>query len=183
LGIRRAVLVTTLYYFWAGAVPLATWLSRPGTAGGAPCTTLGRVATRYVFALVPLGFGMWIAHYSFHLWIPMHDRATRSVLSAIWPERAGPIPVARAVARVAPWIPQFEIMCSTARCFVSSGSRADRATGRGQLFKDTAPVRADISKCGIHGATGATGPLPTGDPQHAQAQIADKTLRGRPIVP
>jgi hypothetical protein len=24
------------------------------------------VATRYVYALVPLGFGMWLAHYSFH---------------------------------------------------------------------------------------------------------------------
>jgi len=26
-----------------------------------------RVATRYAYALVPLGFGMWLAHYSFHL--------------------------------------------------------------------------------------------------------------------
>jgi hypothetical protein len=24
------------------------------------------VATRYAYALVPLGFGMWLAHYSFH---------------------------------------------------------------------------------------------------------------------
>jgi hypothetical protein len=25
------------------------------------------VATRFAFALVPLGFGMWLAHYGFHL--------------------------------------------------------------------------------------------------------------------
>jgi ferredoxin len=28
--------------------------------------TLLEVATRYAYALVPLGFGMWLAHYSFH---------------------------------------------------------------------------------------------------------------------
>jgi hypothetical protein len=27
----------------------------------------GRVATEYAYALVPLGFGIWIAHYGFHL--------------------------------------------------------------------------------------------------------------------
>ena len=27
---------------------------------------LGGVISRYVYALVPLGFGMWLAHYSFH---------------------------------------------------------------------------------------------------------------------
>ena len=27
---------------------------------------LDRLATRFAYALVPLGFGMWLAHYSFH---------------------------------------------------------------------------------------------------------------------
>src|SRR5262249_35450606 len=32
------------------------------------------VATRYAFALVPLGFGMWLAHYSFPF-LPSYDTA------------------------------------------------------------------------------------------------------------
>jgi hypothetical protein len=42
----------------------AGWLSRRWAAmQQAP---LARWITRYTFALVPLGFGMWLAHYSFH---------------------------------------------------------------------------------------------------------------------
>jgi hypothetical protein len=32
-------------------------------AGGA----VGRIAVNYAYALVPFGFGMWLAHYGFHL--------------------------------------------------------------------------------------------------------------------
>jgi polyferredoxin len=44
--------------------------------GGAACATravsgearpIGRIAVSYVYALVPFGFGMWLAHYGFHL--------------------------------------------------------------------------------------------------------------------
>jgi len=39
----------------------AAWLSRAGKAG----SLLSRI-TRFSYGLVPLGFGMWLAHYSFH---------------------------------------------------------------------------------------------------------------------
>jgi ferredoxin len=44
---------------------LAGWLSRPSGAE-ADRPTLGSWITRYAYALVPLGFGVWLAHYAFH---------------------------------------------------------------------------------------------------------------------
>ncbi len=32
----------------------------------APSASLGSIARRYIWALVPMGFGMWLAHYAFH---------------------------------------------------------------------------------------------------------------------
>jgi hypothetical protein len=46
------------------AVAGAAWLSRRwGNLNG----SWFEVATRYAYALVPLGFSMWLAHYTFHL--------------------------------------------------------------------------------------------------------------------
>jgi hypothetical protein len=42
---------------------LAAWLAR---MGGSRQSSLLQIAVRYSYALVPLGFGMWIAHYAFH---------------------------------------------------------------------------------------------------------------------
>jgi hypothetical protein len=70
LGQHSPLLVSSLFY-------LLGLLVLPGlvVAGAAILSrrwgrlTAGwfEVATRYSFALVPLGFGMWLAHYSFHL--------------------------------------------------------------------------------------------------------------------
>jgi hypothetical protein len=69
LGTRSPLLATTAFYVLAlVALPLVA-------VGG--CAVLSRrwgrlkagtldVATRYAYVLVPLGFGMWLAHYSFH---------------------------------------------------------------------------------------------------------------------
>jgi hypothetical protein len=68
-GIRSPLLATTAFYLLALVVlPLlavggAAALSRRGDRLEAG--TL-EVATRYAYALVPLGFGMWLAHYCFH---------------------------------------------------------------------------------------------------------------------
>ena len=43
---------------------LASWLTRQGAGTREP---LLPVATRFAYALAPLGFGIWLAHYSFHL--------------------------------------------------------------------------------------------------------------------
>jgi ferredoxin len=43
---------------------LAAWLSRRGAGTREP---LLPVVTRFAYALIPLGFGVWLAHYCFHL--------------------------------------------------------------------------------------------------------------------
>jgi hypothetical protein len=70
LGQSTPLLATTLFYAVAmGVVPallvgLTAVLSRRwGRLAGSSFD----VATRFAFALIPLGFGMWLAHYSFHL--------------------------------------------------------------------------------------------------------------------
>lgn len=45
-------------------VGLAAWLSRRGSGVPGP---LLPIAVRFTYALVPLGFGIWLAHYGFHL--------------------------------------------------------------------------------------------------------------------
>jgi hypothetical protein len=68
-GVRSPLVAATMFYLIAlVALPL---LAVAGTAalsrwwGKLQVGTL-EVATRYAYALVPLGFGMWLAHYSFH---------------------------------------------------------------------------------------------------------------------
>jgi cytochrome c oxidase assembly factor CtaG/polyferredoxin len=69
VGVRSPVLVTTAFYLLA-LVALPTL-----TIGGAAALSRrwGRldagileVVTRYAYTLMPLGFGMWLAHYCFH---------------------------------------------------------------------------------------------------------------------
>jgi hypothetical protein len=61
--------ITGLWLLLIVAVPIAA----VGTAAvlcrrwGQISAGLTEVATRFSFALVPLGFGMWLAHYGFHL--------------------------------------------------------------------------------------------------------------------
>jgi cytochrome c oxidase assembly factor CtaG len=68
-GVRSPLLGTTAFYLLALVVlPL---LSVGGTAElsrrwGRLKAGAVEVATRYAYALVPLGFGMWLAHYCFH---------------------------------------------------------------------------------------------------------------------
>ncbi len=49
-------------------VAAAAWLARAaaGTGVNPEHATLWGTAVRYVYALVPLGFGVWLAHYGFH---------------------------------------------------------------------------------------------------------------------
>ncbi len=72
LGVRNEPLVLGVV-FMVGlvAVPFvlvtsAGWASRALVAGAEP---LGATVTRYSFALIPIGFGMWLAHYGFHFFI------------------------------------------------------------------------------------------------------------------
>jgi cytochrome c oxidase assembly factor CtaG len=70
LGEPSPFVTTTLFYIVALVMlPLllvggAALLSRKWSSSA---DTFIAVATRYSYALVPLGFGMWLSHYSFHL--------------------------------------------------------------------------------------------------------------------
>jgi cytochrome c oxidase assembly factor CtaG len=69
LGNDSPLLTTVLFYMLAiivlpllaagVAAALSRWWGRLSASGF-------EIATRFAYALVPLGFGMWLAHYSFH---------------------------------------------------------------------------------------------------------------------
>jgi cytochrome c oxidase assembly factor CtaG len=77
VGIRSPMVATTAFYLLSlvalpllavgGAAALSRrWGHDVGAWSPDRAPTLIGVATRYVYALVPLGFGMWLAHYCFH---------------------------------------------------------------------------------------------------------------------
>jgi polyferredoxin len=66
---REAAVLGVLFVGLLGLEPvlmlaLAAWLTRRGAGTREP---LLPVVTRFSYALVPLGFGIWLAHYGFHL--------------------------------------------------------------------------------------------------------------------
>jgi cytochrome c oxidase assembly factor CtaG len=71
------------------------------------------VATRYVYALVPLGFAMWLAHYSFHF-LTSYDTViptTQRLASDLgWPLLGKPQWVLACCRPVAAWLPRLEIL-------------------------------------------------------------------------
>ncbi len=71
-------------------------------------------ATRFSYALVPLGFGMWVAHYSYHF-LTSYDAAVpvtqRFLLDLGWSGLGQPQWVAACCRRVADWLPRLEILC------------------------------------------------------------------------
>src|SRR5262249_59196964 len=96
MGQLSPLLVTSLFYLLGLLVlPLlavtgAAVLSR---RWGALSAGWFEVATRYSYALVPLGFSMWLAHYCFHL-LTSYDTvvpaAQRFVADLGWPALGTP---------------------------------------------------------------------------------------------
>jgi cytochrome c oxidase assembly factor CtaG len=72
-----------------------------------------QVATRYAYALVPLGFGMWLAHYSFHF-LTSYDTiipTSQRLASALgWTLLGEPQWVLACCRPVAEWLPRLEIL-------------------------------------------------------------------------
>jgi hypothetical protein len=59
-----------LYVIALGVLPLvlvggAAWVTRYSTRQ--PTYSVGQIAVRYACVLIPFGFGVWLAHYGFHL--------------------------------------------------------------------------------------------------------------------
>ncbi|MEO8605321.1 MAG: cytochrome c oxidase assembly protein, partial [bacterium] len=73
IGLGSPLLITTAFLLCglllapATAAALATWSSRAAARlGGAAAPAARAIFTRFAIALVPLGFGMWSAHFLFH---------------------------------------------------------------------------------------------------------------------
>ncbi len=65
----EAVVLACLFVGLIAVVPAAllggaSWLTRAATGDARP---VAAIAMRYVYGLVPFGFGVWLAHYGFHL--------------------------------------------------------------------------------------------------------------------
>jgi cytochrome c oxidase assembly factor CtaG len=116
LGQGSALLVTTAFYLLAlvvlplGMVGTAAALSRRWAR--LPGGWLS-VATRYSFALVPLGFGMWLAHYSFHF-LTSYDSAVpatqRFAAEHGWTLLGEPVWRGSCCRPVVDWLPRLEIL-------------------------------------------------------------------------
>ena len=116
LGLRSPLLMTSLFYVIALiALPLLMVVAATGVSrrwGGLTASWL-LVATRFSYSMVPLGFGMWLAHYGFHL-LTSYDAvipaAQRFAADLGWTSLGRP-GGARLVAPVVYWLPRLEILC------------------------------------------------------------------------
>ncbi len=79
------IAAVSVYYFIAIVVAPLMVVSLAAMASGlwnGTARSLFRIATRYAYALIPLGFGMWLAHHGFHLFtsygtiVPVAQRMT-----------------------------------------------------------------------------------------------------------
>jgi cytochrome c oxidase assembly factor CtaG/polyferredoxin len=92
------------------AVGAASGLSR---RWGAQPGSTWEVANRYAFALVPLGFGMWMAHYGFHFltsWDTILPTTQRLAADFGWAGLGQPEWVRSCCRPVADWLPRLEIV-------------------------------------------------------------------------
>jgi cytochrome c oxidase assembly factor CtaG len=110
------LVITTASYALALIVPplvavtLAAAASRRFTANRD--TTLS-TATRFAFALVPIGFGMWLAHYSFHFftsWQSILPVTQRFAADQGFAHLGAPFWQCACCEGVSAWIPQVEIL-------------------------------------------------------------------------
>jgi cytochrome c oxidase assembly factor CtaG len=116
LGQRAPLLTTSVFYLFALLVlPLLTvgaaaTVTRRWSRLQASCL---EVATRYAYALVPLGFGMWLSHYSFHF-LTSYDTVVpttqRFAASLGWTGLGEPEWVRSCCRPVADWLPRLEVL-------------------------------------------------------------------------
>jgi ferredoxin len=92
-GVRLAIVVGVgLFLLPAALLASSSALSRLLSSGA---DSLGRIANSYVFGLVPVGLGIWVAHYGFHLLtgglvvVPVTQNAVLQVLG--WPAFGEPL--------------------------------------------------------------------------------------------
>jgi hypothetical protein len=115
LGDPPQLAITTAFYFLALVVlPLlcvigAASIGRLATKS----ESLSQNANRFAYALVPIGFAMWLAHYSFHFftsWSTVVPVAQRFAADHGWPAGGDPIWECACCQDAADWILQAEIL-------------------------------------------------------------------------
>jgi hypothetical protein len=143
------LLVTTAFYLLALVVlPLVTVGGAAGLSrrwGRLPGSWLS-VATRYSFALAPLGFGMWLAHYSFHF-LASYDAAVptaqRFAAEHGWAFLGEPVWAGSCCRPVAAWLLRLEVLFLDLGMLLSlyTGWRISlaRCPGMGQALKALLP--------------------------------------------
>jgi cytochrome c oxidase assembly factor CtaG len=116
LGQRSPLIVTSACYVVGllvlPALLLGAAAALSGWLGQLKGTTLA-VATRFSFALVPLGFSMWLAHHSFHFlgsWDALIPSLQRLASDLGWSLLGQPEWALACCRNVAEWIPQLEIV-------------------------------------------------------------------------
>lgn len=114
--IASPLAMTTLFY--ATAIVAAPLLAVGGAAALSRRWSRSRestpqLAVRYAFALIPLGFAMWVAHYSFHFFTSWEAiiPATQRFASDLGAEWLGPPEWICACCRpAADWVLRFELL-------------------------------------------------------------------------
>jgi len=116
LGQHSPLLITSLFYF-VSLLVLPLLLVGGAAVLSRHCGRLSaswvEVATRHTYALVPLGFSMWLAHYSFHLFTSYDTvvpTAQRFALDLGWSAFGSPDWVAGCCRPVAAWLPRLEVL-------------------------------------------------------------------------
>jgi cytochrome c oxidase assembly factor CtaG/polyferredoxin len=116
LGNAPPIVVITLFYLLAIvvlpllAVVAAAALSRQASGRAERVLTL---ATRYSFALVPIGFSMWLAHYTFHFftsWGAILPATQRFAADRGWHALGEPLWQCACCGSVAGWVTHWEIL-------------------------------------------------------------------------
>ncbi|HEV3163090.1 MAG TPA: cytochrome c oxidase assembly protein [Isosphaeraceae bacterium] len=116
LGDRSSLLVTTAYFLVTllllPIVVQATAATVSRRWGQLKASTL-EVATRYAYAPVPLGFGMWLAHWSYHLLTSYGTAipaAQRFAAALGWRFFGEPEWIRACCLPVADWLPHLQIV-------------------------------------------------------------------------
>lgn len=131
-GLRGPLAVTTAYYL--GTLIVAPFLTVVLATAVSKDWGKWESATRFSYALVPVGFGMWLSHYSFHLLTSYRSAipaAQRFVTRLGWDFLGTPQWSDACCRPVAAWLPRLEIVCLDLGLLLSlyCGSRiADRRT-------------------------------------------------------
>jgi hypothetical protein len=147
---QRSPLLASSLFCVFGLLVLPVLLVGTATAlcsfSGQPKVSRLQVATRFAYALVPLGFSMWLAHYSFHFLasfdavIPVLQRLAGDLG---WAVLGKPAWVRACCRPVADWLPRLEIMFLDMGLLLSlySGYRIaqDRSRWASEALKVLAP--------------------------------------------